>query len=336
MGLIGYKIIKPDWKSKHNDIKYEIGKTYELDNNHELEKSGFHFCNDPLDCFKNHKFSPDNIVVEIEASGEIIEKDHVFVTNKIQILNQLSWHQVLDLVNAGKYNTGFDNKGDYNTGSFNSSNNNTGNYNSGASNTGDSNSGTYNTGHSNEGNFNTGNYNIGHYNTSSNNSGNNNTNEWNTGSWNSGRANSGDHNTGWYNSGNFNSGFRNSGNRNSGVFNSCDNTAGVFCSEEQTIYMFNKPTNIKLSEFYESEAFKLLTKMGFLLTASEFVTAIEITEGMDDADNSEGRVIYLNPMDYKEACKLWWENLDDKEKQIVKTLPNFDADIFYEITGIKE
>ncbi|MGN0107297.1 MAG: hypothetical protein ACI4A5_06340 [Hominilimicola sp.] len=38
---------------------------------------------------------------------------------------------------------------------------------------------------------------------------------------------------------------------------------------------------------------------------------------------------------YKEACANWWASLSDKSKAIIKTMPNFDADIFYEITGIE-
>lgn len=30
-----------------------------------------------------------------------------------------------------------------------------------------------------------------------------------------------------------------------------------------------------------------------------------------------------------------WNNLDDEDKQAVKEIPNFDADVFEEITGIR-
>ena len=44
---------------------------------------------------------------------------------------------------------------------------------------------------------------------------------------------------------------------------------------------------------------------------------------------------YLKTMDFKTACKMMWDKLDGDEKQAVKELPNFDADVFEEITGIK-
>ena len=44
---------------------------------------------------------------------------------------------------------------------------------------------------------------------------------------------------------------------------------------------------------------------------------------------------YLKVYGYKEAWANLWKTLSDKEKNSFKTLPNFDAIIFEEITGIK-
>ena len=33
--------------------------------------------------------------------------------------------------------------------------------------------------------------------------------------------------------------------------------------------------------------------------------------------------------------QAWWDNLDDSDKESVMSLPNFDKDIFKEITGIE-
>ena len=32
---------------------------------------------------------------------------------------------------------------------------------------------------------------------------------------------------------------------------------------------------------------------------------------------------------------IWWDNLTDEEKDIIKSIPNFDPDKFFEITGIR-
>ena len=44
---------------------------------------------------------------------------------------------------------------------------------------------------------------------------------------------------------------------------------------------------------------------------------------------------YLKVLDESECGQLWWKKLSDCDKQIIKNIPNFDPDIFYECTGIK-
>ena len=44
---------------------------------------------------------------------------------------------------------------------------------------------------------------------------------------------------------------------------------------------------------------------------------------------------YLKVLDYKEAWKEMWKSLSEKEKQSILDLPNFDKDIFFDITGIR-
>ena len=44
---------------------------------------------------------------------------------------------------------------------------------------------------------------------------------------------------------------------------------------------------------------------------------------------------YLKVLEYKDAWREMWDKLNEGEKAAVKALPNFDSDIFYEITGIK-
>ena len=37
---------------------------------------------------------------------------------------------------------------------------------------------------------------------------------------------------------------------------------------------------------------------------------------------------YLRELDKSECGQLWWNGLSDHEKDIIKSLPNFDAEIF--------
>ena len=50
--------------------------------------------------------------------------------------------------------------------------------------------------------------------------------------------------------------------------------------------------------------------------------------------NFKTRNGYLRTIDYKEAWEIAYDNASDKEIELLKKLPNFDAEVFKEITGI--
>ena len=180
----GFKVFNGDWTC--NGFQYEIGKTFEMDGSPICCNRGFHFCTNLSDCFNYYAFNSDNKVAEVEAIGEVVSDsgDTKHCTNKIKIVRELTWHEVLDLVNMGKDCTGYRNSGDWNSGDWNSGNRNSGNRNSGDWNSGDWNSGNRNSGDWNSGNWNSGN--------------------WNSGDWNSGNRNSGDWNDTSFSNGVFN------------------------------------------------------------------------------------------------------------------------------------
>ena len=43
---------------------------------------------------------------------------------------------------------------------------------------------------------------------------------------------------------------------------------------------------------------------------------------------------YLRKYDYKEAFKKSWDEADKEDKDKIHSLPNFDAELFFEISGI--
>ncbi len=132
----GYKVFNPDWTCR--DFQYEVGKTYEHEGDIELCGSGFHFCKKAVDCFNFYSFYSENKVAEVEALGETKTDGIKTVTNKIKIVIELTWYEVLDLVNIGKNCTGNRNSGNRNSGDWNS-----GDWNSGDWNSGDWNSGVF-------------------------------------------------------------------------------------------------------------------------------------------------------------------------------------------------
>lgn len=201
-----------------------------------------------------------------------------------------------------KNNTGKENTGDWNSGYRNS-----GHWNSGDKNSGYRNSGDKNSGHCNSGDWNSG--------------------HGNSGDRNSGHGNSGDGNSGSGNSGDKNSGHGNSGYRNSGYGNSTNRESGIFCSREGTVRLFNKDSGKKWDEIDHPHFDE------FYLT--KWISETEMTNEEKKADPEfYVRRGYLKEYEYKEAWANFWRDTDEKNRQKLLNLPNFNADVFLEITGI--
>ena len=176
VGIRGYKVFNPDWTCR--GFQYEVGKTFEDDVTPKCYSRGFHFCTKASDCFSYYDFNPENKVAEVLALGMVDTEscDTKCCTNKIQIVREISWQELLTIVNTGKGCTGLCNTGNWNTGNRNTGNCNTGNCNTGNCNTGNCNTGDWNTGNCNTGDWNTGNWNTGNCNTG----------DWNLSSFNTG------------------------------------------------------------------------------------------------------------------------------------------------------
>lgn len=91
----GYKVFNPDWTCR--GFQYSIGEIYEEDVKPLCCQKGFHFCTELKECFSYYSFDPNNKVAEVEALGDIdterIGNKHC--TNKIKIIRELSWEEVL-------------------------------------------------------------------------------------------------------------------------------------------------------------------------------------------------------------------------------------------------
>ncbi len=185
--------------------------------------------------------------------------------------------------------------------------NNSGIDNSGLYNSGISNSGLYNSGKGNSGSYNSGDNNSGSCNSGNRNSGN-----LNSGNGNPGLNNSGNRNSGNLNSGNGNSGSCNSGNRNSGNLNSGDGNSGSWNSGNRNSGFFNIDT--ASVEVFGKTCLISVWEEAYMPRFLQF-------------NLLEGRT-------YKQSFKKSWDDADPKDRVKVKDLPNFDAVIFYEISGI--
>ena len=151
-----YKVFDSNWTCR--GFHYEVGQTYTMDGPIEICQRGFHACTKLADCFSYYDFDPKNKVAKVILSGKIVKThygDSKIAASEIEIVEELTWHQVLDAANSGNHNTGRSNSGDCNSGDWNSGNRNSGNWNSGNWNSGNCNSGYWNSGNRNSGYLNT-------------------------------------------------------------------------------------------------------------------------------------------------------------------------------------
>jgi hypothetical protein len=267
----GYKVFNPDWTCKGK--QYTCPGTFEEDVNPSVCNVGMHFCKNAADCFRYYDFDPNNHVAEVIAHGTVAEGEDKCATNKLEIVREIPWAEVLEIVNTGKACTGRCNSGNCNSGNWNSGNCNSGNCNSG---------------------------------------------NWNSGNWNSGNCNSGN----W-----------NSGDCNSGDWNKTSFSNGCFNTVSPKIYMFNKPTDWTFEQWFNCRARYLLNQIEDC--PLEYVWFDTMTDeekaAHPEAETTGG---YLKERTTADNARKWWAGLSADDRNIIFSLPNFDAAIFKEITGI--
>ena len=228
----GYKVFNPDWTCR--GFQYEVGKIFEEDVKPSCCDRGFHFCEKAADCFSYYSFNSENRVAEVIALGEVDTDGKKSCTNKIQIVREIPWQELLTIVNTGKDCTGFCNTGNRNTG------------------------------------------------------------DWNKSSFNT----------------------------------------GCFNTEEQKITLFNKPSDITYNDWLRSDARYLLNQIP--KDVLEWVYEEDMTDEEKAANPTyETTGGYLKVLNESECGQLWWGSLSDFQKNYIKSIPNFDAEIFEQCTGIK-
>ena len=306
MSVKGYKVFNSDWTCRGK--QYSCPGIFEEFVSPYVCNVGMHFCKNAADCFRYYDFDPNNHVAEVIAHGTVVEGENKCATNKLEIVREIPWAEVLEVVNTGKACTGRCNSGNRNSGDCNSGNWNSGDRNSGNSNSGDCNSGDRNSGDCNSGNRNSGNSNSGN---------------WNSGNWNSGNSNSG----------NSNSGNSNSGDSNSGDWNATSFSNGCFNTVSPKIYMFNKPTDWTFERWLNCRARRLLNDIDDCQLECVYLSDMTDEEkaAHPEAETTGG---YLKERTTADNARKWWAGLSADDRNVILSLPNFDAAIFKEITGV--
>ena len=251
MSVKGYKVFNSDWTCRGK--QYSCPGTFEEFVSPSVCNVGMHFCKNAADCFRYYDFDPNNHVAEVIAHGTVAEDEYKCATNKLEIVREIPWAEVLEIVNTGKACTG----------------------------------------------------------------------RWNSGDWNSGDQNSG----------NWNSGNRNSGNRNSGDWNATSFSNGCFNTVSPKIYMFNKPTDWTFERWFNCRARRLLNDIDDCQLEYVYLSAMTDEEkaAHPEAETTGG---YLKERTTADNAWKWWAGLSAADRNVILSLPNFDAAIFREITGI--
>ncbi len=285
------------------DMPYEVGCTYSYyEEPIKLCRRGLHFHTNVTDLFNYYPFKPATRICEVIAGDNTLHGEDKSVTDTLHVVRELSWQEVLDLVNIGPGNTGHHNAGHHNAGDRNVGHHNVGHHNAGHRNVG-----YRNVGYHNVGDYNSGHHNAGHH---------------NAGHLNAGHHNAGDRNVGYHNVGDYNV-----GSCNVGGWNKSDWNTGYLNTKQQEIIIFNKPT--KLTRH------KIQFPNFFYFELTRWVYSNNMTEQEKQKHPTHKTVGgYLKTLEYKQAWRESWDQSSDDDKRRVLSLPNFDNEVFFEISGI--
>ena len=121
---------------------------------------------------------------------------------------------------------------------------------------------------------------------------------------------------------------------NTGDWNDTNFSSGCFNTVEPNILLFDKPSDWTYRTWLESDARYLLNRIQ--MNVVEWI----FEEDMTDEEKTENPTYkttggYLKVLDESECAQMWWDGLSEHNREIVRSIPNFDKDKFEQITGIK-
>ena len=98
--------------------------------------------------------------------------------------------------------------------------------------------------------------------------------------------------------------------------------------------MFNKPSEWTFRDWINSDARYLLNQIRKNIV--EWIDFCNMTDeekkNHPEAETTGG---YLKVLDESENAQIWWDDLTEYNREIIKSLPNFDKEIFEQIVGVK-
>jgi len=87
-----------------------------------------------------------------------------------------------------------------------------------------------------------------------------------------------------------------------------------------------------LEDWWNSEACKFFSRIQTVFWVNSNDMTEQEKELHPEHETTGG---FLKTVHLVEAAEKWWSELSEREKQVIMSIPNFDADKFYKITGIK-
>ena len=151
-----------------------------------------------------------------------------------------------------------------------------------------------------------------------------------TGNGSTGSCSTGKWSTGNCSTGNGSTGSCSTGNGSTGNWSISDHSTGHFSTIDYLGFStFNKPCTT--GEWSDSIKPDFLYKVNVSLWVSESNMSLEEKRDNPFYETTEG---YLKVIPYKEAWKIAWEGASEDDKELLYKLPNFNAEVFKEISGI--
>ena len=149
-------------------------------------------------------------------------------------------------------------------------------------------------------------------------------------------VNTGKNCTGFRNTGDCNTGNCNTGDRNTGDWNTGNWNTGCFNTVEQKIFLFNKLSDWTMKDWKNSEARSIFYDIR--ISPVQKINKKDMTEKeKEQHPEYQTTGFYLKELRSEEIAEerqKYWNQLSQKQKDIVMAIPNFDKEIFKEITGI--
>ena len=93
---------------------------------------------------------------------------------------------------------------------------------------------------------------------------------------------------------------------------------------------FDKKSNMTWEEWRRSDAYYILLK----ISKNRWVDWEEMTE-KEQEQNPTAKITdgFIRELDLKEEAEKWWNNLNEKERESIRNIPNYSRTKFRKIMG---